>query len=181
MPNIKPNPVLQNDDEEQKMQFRHAQTEDIPVIAEIYSHARTLMAATGNPHQWVNGHPQQSLIVDDIKKQISYGCEINGRIEAVFVLLREGDSDYDRIFDGQWLNDAPYVAIHRLASAGNVPGLTGAIFNWCEKICPDIRIDTHRDNRVMQHVLTKNGFTYCGLIYLKNGAERLAYQRVGKK
>jgi hypothetical protein len=33
----------------------------------------------------------------------------------------------------------------------------------------------------MQHVLAKNGFTYCGLIYLKNGAERLAYQRVGKK
>ncbi len=69
MPNIKPNPVLQNDDEEQKVQFRHAQTEDIPVIAEIYSHARSLMAATGNPHQWVNGHPQQSLIVDDIKKK----------------------------------------------------------------------------------------------------------------
>lgn len=66
-------------------------------------------------------------------------------------------------------------------SADNVAGITGAIFDWCEKICPNIRIDTHRDNRIMQRVLTKNGFTYFGLIYLKSGAERLAYQRVGKK
>lgn len=181
MPNIKANTNLENDDEARKMQFRHAQTEDIPAIEEIYSHARTMMAATGNPHQWADGHHQQSLIADDIKKRTSYVCVIDGRIEAVFVLLREGDSDYDRIFDGQWLNDEPYVAVHRVASAGNVPGLTGAIFDWCEKISANIRIDTHRDNRVMQHVLAKNGFTYCGLIYLKNGAERLAYQRVGKK
>jgi hypothetical protein len=181
MPNIKANPDLQNDDEARKIQFRQTQTEDIPTIEEIYSHARTVMAATGNPHQWVDGHPQQSLLVDDIQKQISYVGVIDDRIEAVFVLLREGDSDYDRIFDGQWLNDDPYLALHRLASAGNIPGLTRAIFDWCAKICPNIRIDTHRDNRVMQHVLAKNGFAYCGLIYLKSGAERLAYQRVGKK
>lgn len=170
-----------NDNEEQKMKFRHTQIEDIPAITEIYSKARTMMAATGNPHQWVDGYPQLSLIEDDIKKQVSYICELDGRIEAVFVLLREGDSDYDRIFNGQWLNNEHYVAIHRVASAGNVAGLTGAIFDWCEKICPNLRIDTHRDNRIMQRVLTKNGFTYCGLIYLKSGAERLAYQRVGKK
>ena len=76
------------------------------------------MAATGNPNQWVDGHPRLSLIEDDIKAQISYVCVIDGRIEAVFVLLREGDSDYDRIYQGQWQNDDPYVAIHRLASAG---------------------------------------------------------------
>lgn len=163
------------------MKFRHTQIEDIPTIVKIYSHARTVMAATGNPHQWVDGHPHQSLLEDDIKKQISYVCEIDGRIEAAFVLLLEGDSDYDRIFDGQWLNDEPYVAIHRLASAGNVAGLAGAIFDWCAKTGANIRIDTHRDNRVMQHVLAKNGFTYCGLIYLKSGAERLAYQRAGQR
>ncbi len=181
MPGVQSKPDRRKDNEEQKMKIRHTQIEDIPGIEEIYSHARTMMAAMGNPHQWVDGYPQPSLIEDDIKKQISYVCEIDGRIEAVFVLLREGDSDYNRIFDGQWRNDDPYVAIHRVASAGNVAGLTRAIFDWCEKICLNIRIDTHRDNRIMQRVLTKNGFTYCGLIYLKSGAERLAYQRVGKK
>jgi len=36
----------------------------------------------------------------------------------------------------------------------------------------NIRIDTHRDNRIMQHVISKYGFTYCGIIYLANGDER---------
>ena len=40
-----------------------------------------------------------------------------------------------------------------------------------------IRIDTHRDNKIMQHNLLKYGFTYCGIIYLANGDERLAYQK----
>ena len=30
----------------------------------------------------------------------------------------------------------------------------------------------------MQHNLLKHGFTYCGIIYLLNGDERLAYQRI---
>ena len=53
------------------------------------------------------------------------------------------------------------------------------------------RIDTHRDNKIMQHNILKHGFTYCGIIYLLSGdaldqrslatkgtQERLAYQRI---
>lgn len=42
----------------------------------------------------------------------------------------------------------------------------------------NIRIDTHRDNRIMQHNILKYGFSYCGIIYLLSGDERLAYQAV---
>jgi len=42
----------------------------------------------------------------------------------------------------------------------------------------NIRIDTHKDNRIMQHNIEKHGFTYCGIIYLANGDERLAYQKL---
>jgi len=31
----------------------------------------------------------------------------------------------------------------------------------------------------MQHCIEKYGFTYCGIIYLSNGDERLAYQKTG--
>lgn len=41
-------------------------------------------------------------------------------------------------------------------------------------------IDTHRDNKIMQHNITKHSFTYCGIIYLLSGDERLAYQYVSK-
>ena len=30
----------------------------------------------------------------------------------------------------------------------------------------------------MQHILQKHGFRYCGIIYLLNGDERLAYQKI---
>jgi hypothetical protein len=32
----------------------------------------------------------------------------------------------------------------------------------------------------MQHNIAKHGFSYCGIIYLLSGDERLAYQKYGK-
>ena len=32
----------------------------------------------------------------------------------------------------------------------------------------------------MQHLLSEHGFSYCGIIYLASGDERLAYQRIIK-
>ena len=31
---------------------------------------------------------------------------------------------------------------------------------------------------IMQHNIEKHGFTYCGIIYLASGDERLAYQKL---
>jgi len=33
-------------------------------------------------------------------------------------------------------------------------------------------------HKIMQHNLLKHGFSYCGIIYLLSGDERLAYQRI---
>ena len=35
----------------------------------------------------------------------------------------------------------------------------------------------HQWSGIMQHVIQDYGFTYCGIIYLANGDERLAYQK----
>lgn len=48
--------------------------------------------------------------------------------------------------------------------------------DWCFFKESNILIDTLSDNTIM-HCLTKNGFTYCGLIHLQNGDERQAYQK----
>ena len=50
------------------------------------------------------------------------------------------------------------------------------LFRSCFERWPNLRVDTHRDNKVMQHILTKYGFQRCGIIYVKNGTERIAYQ-----
>ena len=36
----------------------------------------------------------------------------------------------------------------------------------------------YRDNVIMQHNIAKHGFSYCGIIYLASGDERLAYQKL---
>ena len=57
-------------------------------------------------------------------------------------------------------------------------GIFSSIMEFCFSHDTNIRIDTHRDNKIMQHNILKHGFTYCGIIYLLSGDERLAYQKV---
>ncbi|MSL30079.1 GNAT family N-acetyltransferase, partial [Escherichia coli] len=67
---------------------------------------------------------------------------------------------------------------HRMAASGKRKRVSEACVNWCFEHFENIRVDTHRDNKVMQHILTKYGFQRCGIIYVKNGTERIAYQRI---
>ena len=43
-----------------------------------------------------------------------------------------------------------------------------------------IRPSVPADLPQMQHIVTSLGFAYCGIIYLEDGDERLAYQRIIK-
>ena len=56
-------------------------------------------------------------------------------------------------------------------------GLFPCALNYCKKISLNIRVDTHADNKTMQRLIEKNGFIKCGIIYVKNGTARIAYQR----
>ena len=51
------------------------------------------------------------------------------------------------------------------------------MMQWAFSEYPNVRIDTHEDNYVMQNMLKKLGYTYCGIIHLENGDPRLAYQK----
>ena len=82
---------------------------------------------------------------------------------------------------GAWLEDeTPYYVVHRIASYPDVHGVFKTMMAYMEGVTDNIRIDTHRDNHIMQHNLAKYGFTYCGIIHIASGAERLAYQRLQK-
>ncbi|MDO5423422.1 MAG: GNAT family protein [Eubacteriales bacterium] len=159
------------------MSFRNAAPEDLDTILAIYARARQVMRENGNPNQWVNGYPQRELVEQDIQEKHLYVCEEDGQIQAVFGVFPGEDPTYREIYDGQWLNDAPYTAVHRVASAGLKKGAAGKCFDWVFAQCGNIRIDTHEDNHIMQHVLEKNGFQRCGRIFLENGAPRIAYHR----
>ncbi|MCX4339567.1 MAG: hypothetical protein OSJ72_07965 [Lachnospiraceae bacterium] len=69
--------------------------------------------------------------------------------------------------------------VHRLAGDGSVKGIGRFCWEWAYGQCGHLRVDTHGDNLVMQGVLTKMGFCYCGIIYVAaDNDPRLAYERV---
>ena len=93
--------------------------------------------------------------------------------------IRGNDPTYAHIYDGAWIDDKqPYGVIHRLASTEDSKGVASACLQWCYEQIPNLRADTHRDNHILQYILKKHGFKYCGIILLANGDERLAFQKV---
>lgn len=93
----------------------------------------------------------------------------------MFALILGEDVTYKYI-EGKWLNNFPYGTIHRIASKQKVKGILRAAVSYGSRYTNNIRIDTHKDNKVMQHLLEKLQFRKCGIIYLLNGDPRIAYQ-----
>lgn len=145
-------------------------------MQEIFAIARSFMAATGNPSQWADTYPSHEQLMDDINSGDSYVCLQEDRVVGTFVLRGGDDPTYSVIYDGAWRNSNPYATIHRIASSGEVKGIFRTAMEYAMQHYDTIRIDTHRDNKVMQHAITKSGFLYCGIIHCWNGDERLAYQ-----
>ena len=83
-----------------------------------------------------------------------------------------------RIYEGESLNEAHYGVVHRITSDGSIRGAASYCLQWALEQCGNLKIDTHRDNIVMQHLLDKNEFKYCGVVYVEDGTERIAYQKV---
>lgn len=157
------------------MEIRKATHQDLESIMAIYAYARDYMMKTGNPNQWKDNHPSQSVVETDIQSGRSYVCIHKGIIAAVFYFNVEEDSTYSRI-DGKWLNNEPYGVVHRIARGANVKGAGAYALKWCMQQHPNVRIDTHKDNAPMLKLLDNLGFVYCGIIWLENGDERLAFQ-----
>lgn len=171
------------------MNIRAASFADIDEIMTIYDSARNYMRAQGNNNQWINGYPQRSLIENDIQNGhcfvICSGVD-DGRgsvekVYGVFAFIIGKDPTYSVIEQGAWLNDEPYGTIHRIGSDGKQKGLLKAATEFCMAKVTNIRADTHRDNLNMQNLLEKNGFKKCGIIYVADGSERIAYHLICDK
>ena len=169
------------------MVIRPATSADIPALQPVFEAAKGIMRADGNPDQWsAPGFPDDSLLLRDIaqgggfviESVISSGAEggVEKSIVAYFALLPSPEPTYD-VIDGAWLTDEPYGVIHRMASYPDAHGIFSAVIDYALTRYGHLRIDTHRDNRIMRHLIEKHGFTYCGIIWLTDGTERLAYER----
>lgn len=163
--------------------IRKSTTADIDSIMLLAKAARQIMKDNGNPTQWTDNHPSRETIEDDVQHADSYViCKAEGEIVGTFVFREGPDPSYAQIYEGKWIDDIhPYHVIHRVMSTPDAHGIFAAIMDYCNKHADNLRIDTHRNNSIMQHLIKKYGFHYCGIVHiidLDTDFERLAYQKI---
>ena len=158
--------------------IRKATHDDIPALMRLFESAKSIMRASGNLHQWGVGYPSVEVVRRDIEQGVCYVATdgADGEIEATMAFIPGPDPTYSYIEAGAWLNDGPYHVIHRIAVAAPGKGYARLLLDWAFERTETVRIDTHRDNVIMHHILQKYGFLRCGVIYLANGDARDAYQ-----
>ena len=160
-------------------QIRKASLEDLPAIMTVIEAAKGIMRRSGNRGQWKDGYPSAAVIASDIDREVGFVVADEDAVVGYFAFIPAPEPTYAHIYQGQWLDaSAPYHVIHRIASTPDSKGVFHSLMDWCFTQERNIRIDTHRDNHIMQHCIGSYGFTYCGIIYLASGDERLAYQRI---
>ena len=159
--------------------IRKAIATDMDAIMQVMDAAKKIMRQSGNMSQWGDGYPSEAVITADMEKDGGFVIVEDGGIVGYFAFLPSPEPTYDKIYEGQWIDDeTPYHVVHRIASLPSAHHIFSDIMDFCFMHDSNIRIDTHRDNTIMQHVIMKYGFTYCGIIYLLSGDERLAYQKM---
>jgi len=161
------------------MLIRLATHEDIDHLVRLYDVAQNYMISSGNPSQWGKDYPSLSLIQSDITSKHCWVMISKNKIVGAFAAITGIDNTYSYIEDGEWIdNTLPYTTLHRIASNGSQKGIFTHIINWCDLHWNNLRIDTHQDNLIMQHLIDKHGFRRCGIIYTRNHSPRIAYQRL---
>lgn len=167
------------------LKVRLAKSKDLSVLLAIYSVARSFMIKNNNPTQWGKFWPRENIIIDSIKKKETFVVvDSNNEIHGTYALILDEDPTYKIIKKGKWLNNKPYLSLHRCASDFTTKGIFKTMLNHALTYKLDIRVDTHKDNEVMRHLLKKYGFVQTGLIYVKEkglSSTRLAFQKVFEK
>lgn len=168
------------------MKIISAQKSDLVSIMRAIKCAQKYLAGLGID-QWQDGYPNEEVILNDIQHNESY-LVINDRNESIGTTMfsLRPEPTYTHI-EGEWLTNkgAEYGVIHRMAVDDQFrsSGFSRFVFDYFENLLIEkgiksMRIDTHEDNQVMQGLLKKRGYHYCGVIYLESGSKRLAFEKL---
>lgn len=167
----------------EQLLFRPAVPEDQQHILAIIRQAQEQMRLRGSL-QWQNGYPSTEHIAADTACGYGYVlCTGDGTIAAYGAVVFDAEPAYTAI-RGAWLDQAPYVVLHRLAVAGEIKG-RGIATEFMLRIIAlaqqrgvnSFRIDTNFDNEPMLRMLSALGFVGCGEIHYQ-GDSRIAFQKI---
>jgi RimJ/RimL family protein N-acetyltransferase len=164
------------------MELVKATKQDAAKIMDIINQAKAFLKSQG-VDQWQTGYPAMSDIERDLDNEIGYVLKDEGKIVGYAGIDARGEKAYDTL-KGNWLNNDPYIVIHRMAVDNSVrgKGLAQKMFQACEdfaksKGIQNIRVDTDEDNHIMRHIIEKMGFKYTGTIWFDNST-KIAFQKV---
>lgn len=165
--------------------LRKATLADLDQIDHLIQDAKKLLAADGIP-QWQTGYPQKKDILADLEQEMTYLLIVGRQILGTATLMTMPEPNYKNIYQGGWqTSDQHYATIHRIAIKSDQTGQHLSDFIFSNLLSEtlrlgfkEIRIDTHRQNLRMQHILEKTGFEYRGIVYMDSNPDdqRNAYQ-----
>jgi len=163
------------------MIFRKATTADIDTIERIIKAASARLGAAGID-QWQRGYPNRTSIENDVEVGVGMVLALGNEILAYGAVIFTGEPAYDDLTGGKWLTDGQYAVVHRLCVSEIFVGMgfakqfmSAAEVMAAERV-KSLRIDTHPDNKIMQGLVERMGFTYCGDVIIES--RRLAYEKV---
>lgn len=168
------------------MPIRETKEQDLVQIDALYRTAREALKAQG-VDQWQDGdYPNAEDARQDMLQGTGHVLEENGEILAVACIAFGREPTYDVIVNGAWgAQPKIYGFLHRIAVAPHAKGqnIAGRMFEELKRQAEQrgihvLRADTHRDNLPMQRALAKAGYFYRGVIYVEDGSERLAYEKI---
>lgn len=162
------------------MILRLATIEEADACYQCIEDARAYHKSLGF-EQWHPDYPTMTTITDDILAHRGYVfCDEGGLLGYCCIVI--GDEPAYHSIEGAWATDRTYAVVHRMAFNMQSRGkhLSGEAFSLLKKFCIDnntfsIRVDTQDENKVMQHILARENFKYCGLIQF-DGGPKLAYE-----
>lgn len=166
------------------MKLRQATSSDFDQIMMILKDGANQLAERG-VEQWQGDYPSPDQIKEDIENGWAYLAQSDDDQTVGAIAIVPGpDHVYDNLH-GDWLIDTDrYLVIHRVAihsqhaGHGYATQLLEGVINHIRNNRPDIdsiRIDTHEDNKAMQHLIDKMGFSRVGELHGVYRPDEISY------
>ena len=166
-------------------QFRQANYSEASQIWQILKDAIKRRKEDGS-NQWQDGYPNMEVVKSDIEKKIGFVFTQNDTIIGYSAVIINDEPDYVNI-EGKWLSDQDFIVYHRVAISEEflAKGMAKKMMKLIEqyalsKNIYSLKADTNHDNIPMMKIFEKLGYTFCGIVYIRQSPRR-AYEKVLKK
>ena len=165
-------------------QFRQANYSEASQIWQILKDAIKRRKEDGS-NQWQDGYPNMEVVKSDIEKKIGFVFTQNDTIIGYSAVIINDEPDYINI-EGKWLSDQDFIVYHRVAISEEflAKGMAKKMMKLIEqyaltKNIYSLKADTNHDNIPMMKIFEKLGYTFCGVVHIRQSPRR-AYEKVLK-